>query len=101
MTNGIRLINKGRYPIRLKSPEPARQESIVPTDLLLPCKLQPGNIVRLVSPARYADQPYIHNYIAAFESWGLRCDVGDSVLGKHRYMSGTDAERLDDQDKAL
>ncbi len=71
------------------------------TNLLLAPKLQPGDLVRLVSPASYPDQPHIDNYIETLESWGLRCDVGDSVLGKHGYMAGTDAERLDDLNKAF
>ena len=70
-------------------------------DLLLVPKLQPGDLVRLVSPASYPDQSHIDDYIATLESWGLRCDVGESVLGKHGYMSGTDAERLSDLNTAF
>lgn len=71
------------------------------TNLRLAPKLLTGDLVRLVSPASYPDQPHIDNYIETLESWGLRCDVGDSVLGKHGYMAGTDAERLDDLNKAF
>ena len=71
------------------------------TDLLLAPKLRTGDLVRLVSPASYPDQPHIDNYIETLESWGLRCDVGDSVLGKYGYMAGTDAERLNDLNKAF
>jgi len=73
----------------------------VKTNLRLAPKLLTGDLVRLVSPASYPDQPHIDNYIETLESWGLRCDVGDSVLGKHGYMAGTDAERLDDLNKAF
>lgn len=73
----------------------------MPTDLLLAPKLKPGDLVRLVSPASYPDQPHIDNYIETLESWGLRCDVGDNVLGKEGYMAGTDAERLNDLNKAF
>ena len=71
------------------------------SDLLLAPKLQPGDLVRLVSPASYPDQQHIDNYKEILESWGLRCDVSDSVLGKHGYMSGTDAERLEDLNTAF
>ncbi|MFK8083983.1 MAG: hypothetical protein AB8B97_27185 [Granulosicoccus sp.] len=56
-------------------------------DLLLAPRLQPGDLVRLVSPASYPDQTHIDNYRETLKSWGLRCDVGDSVLGKHGYRS--------------
>ena len=71
------------------------------TDLLLAPRLCSGDLVRLVSPASYPDQPHIKNYIETLESWGLRCDVGDNVLGKHGYMAGTDTERLDDLNQAF
>ena len=71
------------------------------TDLLLAPRLRSGDLVRLVSPASYPDQPHIQDYIETLESWGLRCDVGDSVLGKHGYMAGTDTERLDDLNQAF
>lgn len=73
----------------------------MPPELLLAPKLQPGDLVRLISPASYPDQPHIDNYKETLKSWGLCCDVGNHVLGKHGYMAGTDSERLDDLNKAF
>lgn len=64
-------------------------------------KLQEGDLVRLVSPASYPDQAAINEYIKTLEGWGLRCDTGHHVLDKYGYMAGSDANRLDDLNKAF
>ena len=71
------------------------------TDLLLAPRLRAGDLVRLVSPASYPNQPHIDHYIETLQSWGLRCDVGNHILGKHGYMAGKDTERLNDLNNAF
>ena len=71
------------------------------TDLQLAPRLRAGDLVRLVSPASYPDQPHIDHYIETLQNWGLRCDVGKHVLGKHGYMAGKDTDRLNDLNDAF
>ncbi len=70
-------------------------------DLIRSPKLQQGDLVRLVSPASYPDLAGVNHCIETLESWGLRCDTGNHILSQHGYMAGTDAERLDDLNKAF
>lgn len=71
------------------------------TKLLRSPTLQPGDLVRLVSPASYPPEPDISVNIKVLESWGLRCDTGQHVLDKWGYMAGCDADRLDDLNNAF
>lgn len=71
------------------------------TVLLRSPKLQPGDLVRLVSPASYPPESDIGINIKVLESWGLRCDTGQHVLDKWGYMVGCDADRLDDLNSAF
>ena len=69
--------------------------------LLRSPKLQPGDLVRLVSPASYPLLSDIEANISVLEAWGLRCDTGQHVLDEHGYMAGTDADRLADLNRAF
>lgn len=70
-------------------------------NLLRSPKLQEGDLVRLVSPASYPEQSSVNECIKTLENWGLRCDTGDHILNEFGYMAGSDAERLDDLNKAF
>lgn len=64
-------------------------------------KLQPGDLVRLVSPASYPPKSDIAVNINILERWGLRCDIGQHILDEHGYMAGSDADRLNDLNNAF
>ena len=71
------------------------------TDLRLSPRLREGDLVRLVSPASFPPRSDIDAYRTTLEGWGLRCDTGDHVLDRHGYMAGSDADRLEDLDRAF
>ena len=70
-------------------------------DPLVSRRLQPGDRVRLVSPASFPDRPWLDHCIAALQSWGLTVEVGPHALDEHGYMAGTDADRLADLNDAF
>jgi muramoyltetrapeptide carboxypeptidase len=58
--------------------------------------LQPGDLVRLVSPASYPDDAGVLYATAILAGWGLRVDVADHTLDQWGYMAGHDDDRLAD-----
>jgi muramoyltetrapeptide carboxypeptidase len=68
---------------------------------LLSPLLEPGDRVRLVSPASYPDVEWVDESLAILDRWGLVGEVGRHVLGKWGYMAGTDDERLSDLNDAF
>ena len=69
-------------------------------DLRLAPRLEPGDLVRLVSPASFPQRADVEGYEKILAAWGLRCDRGAHVLDQHGYMAGTDQDRLDDLNEA-
>lgn len=63
-------------------------------------KLQPGDLVRLVSPASYPSKSDVLQTATVLESWGLRCDFAEHILDEHGYMAGRDESRLADLNSA-
>lgn len=65
--------------------------------LVKPKKLNTGDVIGLVSPASSPrDLSRIEKSVKYFESVGYRVEIGKHVGGQHGYLSGTDAERLED-----
>lgn len=58
--------------------------------------LQPGDLVRLVSPASYPTEDGVRAATATLTGWGLRVDVGRHALDQWGYMAGCDEDRLAD-----
>jgi muramoyltetrapeptide carboxypeptidase len=63
--------------------------------------LQPGDRVRLLSPASYPTQEWLEESISILEGWDLVVEVGEHAMAKHGYMAGTDQQRLADLNDAF
>lgn len=63
--------------------------------------LEPGDVIRFVSPSGPAAPDRVARGVTLFESWGLRVELGASVLGRHGFLGGTDDARLADLNDAL
>ncbi|MBO0885012.1 MAG: LD-carboxypeptidase, partial [Mycobacterium sp.] len=64
-------------------------------------QLQPGDRVRLVSPASAPDEPgAIDELTSTLNGWGLQVEVGEHALDRWGYMAGRDADRVADLNAA-
>jgi muramoyltetrapeptide carboxypeptidase len=72
------------------------------TDIGKPPRLQPGDRVRLVSPASSPDPDKVARGVRMLESWGLRVEIGAHVFDTHgHFLAGKDDHRLADLNDAL
>jgi muramoyltetrapeptide carboxypeptidase len=69
-------------------------------EVLYPAPLEPGDHVRIVAPARPGDSRLLRG-IQILESFGLVVEVAEHVYDSHGYLAGTDAERLEDLNRAF
>ena len=70
-------------------------------EALWPVRLQPGDRVRIVSPASTPCEEGVGRCVHIFETWGLRVELGQHVFSRFGYLAGTDEERLADLNDAL
>lgn len=70
-------------------------------DVLLPAKLEPGDRVRLVSPASTPTREGLDQCASLLASWGLRVEIAPHALDQYGYLAGTDKHRLADFNDAL
>ena len=66
-----------------------------------PPKLQPGDRVRLLSPASTPTRDDVDRTVHTIEALGLRPEIADHVFDEHGYLAGTDNARLSDFNDAL
>src|ERR1043165_987553 len=65
-------------------------------------RLQPGDRVRLVSPASTPDRESVAHGVRMLESWGLRVEIGVHVFDRMgHFLAGRDEDRLADINDAL
>lgn len=65
--------------------------------MLIPPKLQPGDQVGIVSPARKISRHQLEPAIEILEAWGLKPVLAEHLFsGNHSYLAGTDRERCGD-----
>ena len=69
--------------------------------MLRPSVLREGDLVALVAPSGWVRPERVADQVKVLESWGLRARVGDHALHRHRFLAGTDEERLADFNDAL
>ncbi len=71
--------------------------------LIQPDHLKPGDSVAIVAPSGILKDrdKEIDRAIALLKSWGLHAVVGKHVFEKAGHFAGTDAQRIDDLQKAL
>lgn len=63
--------------------------------------LKSGDLVSVLSPASHTNSNAWEKGIEVLEKWGLRVDRGEHYLSQYFGFGGTDAERLNDLQKAL
>lgn len=66
-----------------------------------PPKLQPGDRVRLVSPASTPTAESVERAVATLEGLGLKPEVADHVFDEEGHLAGTDNNRLSDFNSAI
>jgi muramoyltetrapeptide carboxypeptidase len=64
-------------------------------------KLQPGDVVRLISPASPPSEERIANTVEALEDIGFVVEIGPHARARMGFMAGSDEQRLADIDDAL
>ena len=69
--------------------------------MAIPPLLKSGDLVSVLSPASHTNSNAWEKGIEVLEKWGLRVDRGEYYLAQHFGFGGTDAERLNDLQKAL
>lgn len=69
--------------------------------MAIPPLLNSGDLVSVLSPASHTNSNAWEKGIEVLEQWGLRVDRGVHYLSQHFGFGGTDAERLNDLQKAL
>lgn len=69
--------------------------------MAIPPLLKSGDLVSVLSPASHTHSNAWEKGIEVLEKWGLRVDRGEHYLSQHFGFGGTDAERLNDLQKAL
>lgn len=70
-------------------------------DTLLPPALQPGDRIRLVSPASTPTQQGVEQCVDILRQWGLKPEIGRHAFDSYGYLAGTDEDRLDDLNDAI
>ncbi len=70
-------------------------------DAILPAKLQPGDRVRLVSPASTPTREGVERCMEIMRSWGLKPELGTHVFDEYGYLAGKDGDRLADINDAI
>jgi muramoyltetrapeptide carboxypeptidase len=69
--------------------------------MTIPPLLKTGDLVSVLSPASHTNSNAWEKGIEVLEKWGLRVDRSEHYLSQHFGFGGTDAERLNDLQKAL
>lgn len=66
-----------------------------------PVRLQPGDHVRVLSPASTPDREAVLRGVAVIEAFGLRVTLGEHAFDRTLFLAGTDEQRLADFNAAL
>jgi muramoyltetrapeptide carboxypeptidase len=74
---------------------------VSPDDILRRPRLQPGDRVRLVSPASTPSSAAVRHATSVLHGLGLEVECGQHVFDDYGYMAGTDEQRLQDLNDAL
>lgn len=70
--------------------------------MVQPPFLKQDDTVSIVAPGRKLDEETISTAVSVLKSWGLNVSTGKNLFSlNHSYLSGTDAERLNDLQHAL
>jgi len=72
-----------------------------PREAFLPPRLQPGDRIRLVSPASTPTREGVAECVKIMEGWGLKPEIGNHVFDEYGYLAGKDEDRLADLNDAI
>jgi len=75
---------------------PGRSETLEIREGVFPRSLNPGDVIRVISPAGPVDPVRLEHGIEVIRGWGYRVEVGRNALHKLDYLAGSDEERLSD-----
>src|SRR5262245_50599691 len=64
-------------------------------------RLNPGDRVRIVSPASPPSRDFVARGVELLTSWGLRVELGEHVFDQWGYMAGRDEDRAADLNRAF
>lgn len=68
---------------------------------VIPNRLEPGDLVALVSPAGPVDAARVAHATGTLAGWGLKVRVGPHALDRTGFLAGSDEDRLADLNDAL
>jgi muramoyltetrapeptide carboxypeptidase len=68
---------------------------------ILPLHLQPGDRVRLVSPASTPTREGVDEVVKIMKNWGLQPEIGNHAFDEYGYLAGKDEDRLADLNDAI
>jgi muramoyltetrapeptide carboxypeptidase len=64
--------------------------------MITPPKLNPGDKIGIVAPARKIEFDELNTAIDVFESWGLKVELGKNLFKEDHQFAGTDLQRAED-----
>jgi len=71
------------------------------SEIILPPKLEPGDRVKLISPASTPTREGVAGVVEVLTSWGLKPEVAPHAFDELGYLAGTDENRLADLNDAI
>ena len=95
-------VSLGRRLIRRQRPSPRYASSVSLRCVeVRPPLLQPGDVVRLVSPASTPNAEQLELQTGIFMSWGLTVEHGNHAFDRCGFLAGSDVDRASDINDAL
>ena len=67
----------------------------------VPDRLNPGDEIRIVSPASVVEEDYINNTVRAISELGYKVKLGNHVFHSRHQYAGSDMQRLSDFQEAV
>ena len=64
--------------------------------MITPAKLNKGDKIGIIAPARKIFMSEIEAAIKVFERWGFNVELGKNIFARHRQFAGTDEQRAAD-----
>lgn len=69
--------------------------------MVQPRRLEPDDVIALVSPASWSEESWLAESVATVESWGFRARVGRHANDRLGFLAGGDRERAADLNAAI
>jgi muramoyltetrapeptide carboxypeptidase len=69
--------------------------------MIFPPYLQPGDKIRIVSPAGKINEEHVYPAVEWLNNQGYKVELGKHIFANHFQFAGTDSQRLNDLQTAL